>query len=192
MSIRMATLQDAPALLAIYTPYVEKTAITFEYEPPTEQEFSRRIAEVLKRYPYLVVEEQGELLGYAYASPFKERAAYDWAVETSIYVREDARGKGYGRALYRALEAILSRQHIRNVNACIAYAQVEDALLTNDSMRFHERMGYREVAHFHQCGYKLGRWYDMIWMEKMLGNREQEALPVLPVHEAVAPGELFP
>ena len=191
MKVRMAAPQDAPALLKIYAPYVEKTAITFEYETPSEQEFAQRIAGILGRYPYLAIEEKDEIMGYAYASPFKGRAAYDWAVETSIYIREDAQGRGYGRELYRILEAILYRQHIRNVNACIAYTQVEDAFLTNASMRFHERMGYHMAGHFHQCAYKFGRWYDMIWMEKALGSHEQEPESVLPIQALAASRELF-
>ena len=111
--IRTATQADAQALLNIYSPYVEHTAITFEYEVPSIEEFSSRIAHTLLKYPYLVAEENGRFLGYAYASPFHDRPAYDWAVETSIYVREDIRGCGCGRLLYEVLEEILKRQHIR-------------------------------------------------------------------------------
>ena len=91
MQIRIASLDDAEELLKIYAPYVEKTAITFEYEVPTLEEFKNRMTRVLERYPYLVAEKEGELLGYAYVSPFKERPAYNWAVETSIYVKEGCR-----------------------------------------------------------------------------------------------------
>ena len=104
MLIRSAKPEDAPALLGIYAPYVRDTAITFEYEAPSEAEFARRISDTLKKYPYLVLEDGGEVLGYAYASVFKARAAYAWAVETTIYLRRDAHGKGYGRLLYTALE----------------------------------------------------------------------------------------
>ena len=102
--IRIATAEDAEALLAIYAPYVRDTAITFEYRVPSLEEFRRRIEATLEKYPYLALEDGGEILGYAYAAPFKERAAYDWAVETTIYLRPDARGKGCGRTLYEALE----------------------------------------------------------------------------------------
>ena len=104
MNIRSAKPEDVAALLAIYAPYVRDTAITFEYDAPTEAEFARRMADTLKKYPYLVLEDGGEAVGYAYAGTFKARAAYDWAVETTIYLRPDAHGKGYGRALYTALE----------------------------------------------------------------------------------------
>ena len=119
ITIRMAEEGDAEALLAIYAPYVEKTAITFEYKVPTVREFKNRIASTLKRYPYLAAVRDGRILGYAYASEFKERAAYDWAVETSVYVSEDARRTGAGSILYEALENYLKRQNVINVNACI-------------------------------------------------------------------------
>ena len=170
MLIRRAEPADAAALLEIYRPYVTDTAVTFEYDVPTAAEFAGRIEATLKRYPYLVLEEEGQILGYAYAGPFKERAAYDWAVETTVYLRVDARGRGYGRALYTALEDALRRQGILNAYACIASIDPEDEYLTNASRRFHERMGYRLCGTFRQCGYKFGRWYDMIWMEKMLGE----------------------
>jgi len=173
MRIRSAVPQDAPALLAVYAPYIRDTAITFEYDTPSETEFARRIADTLKRYPYLVLEEEGEILGYAYAGTFKSRAAYDWAVEVTIYIRRDVHGKGYGRALYEALEAALRERNILNCYACISWTEQPDEYLTQDSPRFHERMGYRLCGTFRRCGYKFGRWYDMIWMEKMLGSHEE-------------------
>ena len=178
MRIRPAQPGDAKELLAIYAPYVEKTAITFEYDVPTLAEFAERIENTLKKYPYLVAEEKGKILGYAYASPFKARAAYQWAVETTIYLADDARGQGIGRQLYVALEDALRQMNILNACACIAYAEKEDETLTKASPRFHEKMGYQLVAHFHQCGYKFNRWYDMIWMEKMLGDHACPPQPV--------------
>ncbi len=172
--IRMATEADAPALLAIYAPYVTDTGITFEYEVPSVEEFSGRIKRILSRYPYLVAEEGGRLLGYAYAASFKERAAYDWSVETTIYMDQRLRGRGIGQKLYLALEGLLRRQHILNANACIAYPNP-------GSIQFHERMGYQTVAHFTRCGYKLGVWYDMVWMEKLLSVHPAEPEPVLAI-----------
>ncbi len=172
MRIRSARPADAAALLKIYAPYVEQTAITFEYETPSAAEFSGRITETLKKYPYLVLEDDGAVQGYAYAGTFKDRAAYGWAVETTIYIRKDAHGKGYGRALYTALEEELKKRGFLNAYACIAYSAQEDETLTNASVRFHERMGYRLCGTFRLCGYKFGRWYDMVWMEKMLGEHE--------------------
>ena len=176
VTIHMAREDDVPALLAIYAPYVTDTAITFEYEAPDAAEFTRRMRRILARYPYLAAESEKGVLGYAYAAPFKERAAYDWAVETTIYLRRDCRGMGVGRRLYQQLEELLKRQHITNANACIAYPNP-------GSILFHERMGYREVGHFTRCGYKLGRWYDMIWMEKLLSDHPADPKPVVPARE---------
>ena len=174
MKIRIAAEKDAEQLLEIYTPYVERTAVTFEYDVPSVTEFRQRIAHVLERYPWIVAERDGEIAGYAYASAFKERAAYGWAVETTIYVREECRRAGVGRELYLTLERILAEQNILNANACIAYQEREDEYLTKDSVRFHERMGYRLVGQFHKCGYKCGRWYDMVWMKKQIGEHKEQ------------------
>lgn len=181
--IRMAGPGDALELLEIYRPYVEHTAITFEYETPGIEEFQDRIAGTLARYPYLAACRGEEILGYAYASPFKERAAYDWAVETSLYIREDSRGRGLGRELYRKLEAVLLAQNVQNVNACIACTDSPDSRLDNRSVGFHEHVGYRTVGTFHRCGYKFGRWYDVVWMEKLLGGHPDSPGRVIPVGE---------
>lgn len=181
IQIRMAAPSDAQALLEIYAPYVTDTAITFEYDIPSVEAFSQRISDTLQRYPYIVALEQGRIVGYAYASAFKARAAYGWAVETTVYLRRDCRGRGVGKQLYLALEQILERQNILNLNACIAYTSGEDAHLDNASVAFHERLGYVKVAHFTKCGYKFGRWYDMIWMEKLPGPHPAQPRPVLPI-----------
>lgn len=107
---------------------------------------------------------------YVYADSFKERAAYDWAVEVSVYVKIDKKRMGIGSKLYEALEQGLKEQGILNLNAYIACPQEEDEYLTRDSIAFHEKLGYRFVGQFHQCGYKFRRWYDMVWMEKHIGN----------------------
>ncbi|ABX40674.1 GNAT family N-acetyltransferase [Lachnoclostridium phytofermentans] len=174
--IRMATILDAPKLLEIYAPYVRETAITFEYTVPTVQEFESRIAKILTRYPYLVAEKEGEILGYAYVSSFKERAAYDWAVETTIYINQNQRGSGVGKRLYLKLEEIVKRQNIINMNACIAYPNP-------GSIAFHEHLGYKTVAHFTKCGYKLDRWYDMIWMEKILEEHPEKPKEFIPINK---------
>ncbi len=181
-SIRMATKEDAEQILKIYSPYVTDTAITFEDTVPSIKEFSQRIANTLKRYPYIVALVGGEIIGYAYASPFKQRAAYDWSVETTIYLSQHYRGKGFGKKVYVTLEDMLKRQNILNANACIAYTGVQDTHLDNTSADYHQQLGYTKVAHFTKCGYKFGKWYDMIWMEKMLS--EHLAIPA-----AVIPAE---
>ena len=174
MIIRLATEADAGQLLRIYTPYVLHTAITFEYEPPSEEEFRSRIAHTLSSYPYLAAEQDGRICGYAYASAFKSRAAYNWSVETSIYVEEESRGERVGKNLYQALEECLSAQNVCNLCACIAYPNPT-------SISFHEAFGYKTIAHFHSSGYKSGKWYDMIWMEKMIGAHTSAPEPVYPI-----------
>lgn len=181
VSIRMATEEDAEEILKIYSPYVTDTAITFEYEIPSITEFSQRIKDTLQMYPYIVAMEEKRIVGYAYASAFKKRAAYNWAVETSIYLKQDCTGNGLGKKLYLALENILKRQNIINLNSCIAYTSVEDVYLDNTSMFFHEHLGYSKVAHFTKCGYKFDTWYDMIWMEKILGDHPAVPDPFIPI-----------
>ena len=128
------------------------------------------------------------MLGYAYAGAFKERAAYDWSVETTIYLRQDQRG----RALYQALERCLAAQHIQNLNACIADpAQEGDPYLTGASAAFHARLGYQLVGRFHKCGYKFGRWYDMVWMEKILGAHPERPPEVIPFSELLERGAVL-
>lgn len=171
VAIRTATVDDASALAAIYAPYVRETAITFEYESPTAEEFAARMRGTLAFYPYLVAELDGEPVGYAYVSPFKDRPAYDWAVETSIYVAQGHAGAGIGRALHDALEACLRAQGILNMCACIAVPDgPDDETLTRNSEHFHAHLGYRLVGEFRRCGYKNGRWYNMVWMERMIGE----------------------
>lgn len=181
MQIRRATENDAEALLKIYAPYVEHTAITFEYEVPSVEEFRSRIRHTLEKYPYLVAEEDGELLGYAYVGPFHDRPAYDWAVETSIYVDERKIHKGVGGKLHDALEQALKIQGILNMNACIAWPDgEEDETLTKNSGEFHVHLGYRMVGEFQKCGYKFHRWYNMIWMEKIIGEHTDEQPSPIP------------
>lgn len=170
VTIRVAQLSDAPELVRIYAPYVEKTAISFEYTVPTVDEFRQRMAVTLKKYPYLVAVRDERIVGYAYVGPFNGRAAYDWAVETSIYVTADQRHAGIGGRLYAALEMICREMNIIGVYACIGYPRGDEPFLTKNSAQFHQHLGFQLVGRFHQCGYKLGHWYDMIWMEKMLAS----------------------
>lgn len=179
-SIRVATPADAEELLKIYAPYVRDTAITFEYEVPSLADFRARIENTLQKYPYLVAELGGELVGYAYTGAFVGRAAYDWAAEVSVYLKQDRRGLGVGGKLYRALERVSEAQNILNLNACIGYPETEDAYLTKNSVEFHAHLGYSLVGRFHKCGYKFGRWYDMVWMEKMLAEHPAAPEPVIP------------
>lgn len=178
--IRPAFPEDAPTLLNIYAPYVRETAITFEYEVPSPEAFRERMERTLERYPYLVAEAEGVCLGYAYAGVFKARAAYGWSAETSIYLRQDRKRQGLGRRLYGALEDISRAQNIRNLYACVGCPATEDPHLTRNSLDFHAHMGYRLVGEFRRCGYKFETWYNMAWMEKLLGEHPATPAPVVP------------
>lgn len=170
IKIEPASPSDAAELLEIYKPYVTDTAISFEYEVPSVDDFKNRIEKISAKYPYIkAVNEAGEIFGYAYAHEFIARAAYDWSVETTIYLRQDAKRGGLGRLLYTELEKELAAMGILNMNACIAVTNKEDEHLTNASKKFHEHMGFEMVGTFHKSGYKFSTWYDMIWMEKLIG-----------------------
>ena len=159
--IRIATEADVPEILAIYAPYVENTTTTFEYDVPGKEEFLQRFLAVTAQFPWLVWEEDGRILGYAYAAPPYTRAAYRWCAEPSIYLKPEARGRGIGRKLYTALEELLKLQGY----------QVLYALITQEntsSLRFHEKRGYRKKVLFDDCGFKFGRWLGVYWLEKRL------------------------
>ncbi len=173
MIIEPVNIKDAEELLLIYAPYVKNTAISFEYEAPSLMEFQDRIKNISADLPYIKVVDKGEILGYAYASKFKNRRAYDWSVEVTIYVKNDHKRLGIGRMLYDALEASLKEIGILNMNACIAVAKEDDKHLNNDSYYFHKKMGFNLVGTFHNSGYKFNTWYDMIWMEKIIGEHQK-------------------
>ena len=174
MIIRTATVDDVERLLDIYAYYVENTAITFECETPSIREFSKRIENTLNAgYPYLMIEDDGEIQGYAYAGPFVGREAYRHSCELSIYLHHDARKRGYGRALYEALEQRLEAMGILNLYACIGDPIEEDEYLTRNSEHFHAHLGFQKVGTFHKCGRKFDRWYNMIWMEKFIGTHDE-------------------
>ena len=175
--IRDAVLDDAARLVEIYAYYVEYTAITFEYVVPSLEEFRERMVRTMSRYPYLVAEEDGEVVGYAYAGPFVGREAYDWSCELTVYLDHMETKKGFGRLLYAALEEDLKKMGILNLYACIGLPEEEDEYLTRNSALFHAHMGFTEAGRFRKCGYKFGRWYDMIWMEKILGAHNNFCAP---------------
>lgn len=178
-SIRLATAEDAGALQAIYALYVEGTAISFEYEPPTAAEMGRRVESTIGGHPWLVCVSEGEVLGYAYASRFAGRTAYRWTVEASAYVDADQRGRGVGRALYGSLLAILTRQGFVD-----AYAGI--ALPNEASVGFHESMGFVHRTTFPDVGYKLGAWHDVGWWRRPLAERSDDPDPPLSIDEALA------
>ena len=170
ISIRFAKPEDAKELLNIYEYYVNKTAISFETEVPSVEEFRIRMENILKNYPYLVAQKNDEILGYAYLHPFVGRKAYELSAETTIYLNPDKKKMGIGKKIYSVLEDIAKAQNITNLYSCIGYVDNEDEYLNNNSAQFHEHMGYRMVGKFENCGHKFGRWYHMVWMEKIIGE----------------------
>lgn len=170
ITIRDAVTGDTERLLEIYDHYVKNTAITFDYDTPSEAEFSLHMEEIKKKYPFIVITDDDRILGYAYAGPFKDREAYKYSVELSVYLDHSVTHRGLGRMLYEEMEKRLADQSITNLYACIGYPETEDEYLTKNSAQFHEAMGFTLAGKFRKCGYKFGRWYDMIWMEKMIGK----------------------
>jgi L-amino acid N-acyltransferase YncA len=176
-TIRLAHFEDAPMLHAIYVPFVINTPISFELVPPTEQEMRQRIEQTLQTHPWLVCEEQGEILGYAYASQHRTRQAYQWSVDVSAYVHERWRGKGIGKALYTSLFALLRLQGFYNVYAGIALPNAA-------SVALHEAMGMRQVGVYSQVGYKQDAWHDVGWWQRSLQSHGLEPVPPLDLKSA--------
>jgi phosphinothricin acetyltransferase len=157
--IRFATAADIPQILAIYGPYVEHTGFSFEYTVPTPEEMTRRFESYTAQFPWLVWEEDGVVLGYAYGSAPFERAAYRWCAEVSVYLAPELHGRGIGRKLYAVLETLLWKQGYEVIYALIT---TENRV----SLDFHSRLGYKTVATFPDCGLKFGRRLGVVWMEK--------------------------
>lgn len=173
VQVRLATAADAPALLAVYEPYVRDTAITFETTVPTREAFGERVASIVDDYPYLVVEDAGTVVGYAYAHRFGERGAYGWNAELSVYFAPTHRGRGWGSVLFWALIDLLSQQGVRN-----AYSLV--TMPNEPSRRLHEKLGFELVGIQCQAGYKQGRWHDVAWLRKAIGSFEGAPAPRIP------------
>lgn len=170
ITVRIASLEDAQRIADIYGYYVANTAITFEYVPPSADEMRRRIESTLEKYPYLVAERDGTVVGYAYAGAFITRSACDWSCEVTVYVDKTAKGQGIGRLLYAELETHLRRMGILNLYALVASPSVEDEYLTHNSEKFHAHVGFVRIGKSHNCACKFGRWYNMLWMEKHIGD----------------------
>lgn len=180
ITVRDATLYDANSILEIYGYYVKNTAITFEYTVPSIEAFRSRMKKTMQKYPYIVAEQNGVICGYAYAGAFVGRAAYDWSCELTVYVDPALKKCGIGRILYDSLAERLSEMGITNLYACIGCTESPDEYLTNNSAEFHSHMGFSLAGTFHKCGYKFGRWYDMIWMEKIIGEHSNSQPPIKP------------
>lgn len=175
-TIRMAKKEDAKSLLEIYAPYVVESSVTFEYDVPSICEFENRIENTLSFFPYLVMEKDGEVIGYAYASWYRVRKAYQYSCELSIYLKQSCRKKGLGNILYDALENVLKKQGFHNLYACITYPN-------DESVRFHTKRGFKINAHFHACGYKFDTWYDMVWMEKIIKEHTVHPEPLKNIND---------
>ena len=176
--LRVATLEDATAIQAIYAPYVENTAITFEEVVPSVEEFKERIQKTLEHFPYFVLEENGEVVGYAYAGRFSARAAFDWSCEVSIYISLAHQRKGYGKLLYAALEEKLLELGYQNIYACVAVPEVEDEYLTMNSLSYHHHLGFTDCGLFKNCGCKFNRWYHIVWLQKQAATHIPTKRPV--------------
>lgn len=168
--IRQVQLSDGEQILKVYAPFITDTCISFEYTVPTLAEFTQRIKNISSEYPYLVLEQEGEILGYAYAHRYLERAAYNWDVEVTIYLAPQAQGKGLGVILYDALEKLMALQNIKNLYSCITGDNVH-------SIEMHRAMGYEFIGTFPKAGFKHNRWLDVVWMAKTIGEKEQAPLP---------------
>ncbi len=177
--LRLATVADAPAIAAIYAPSVTEAVTSFELVAPGPQEMATRIAKVLMHAPWLVLVRDGEVAGYAYASRHRDPAAYQWSVNTSIYVRADRKRSGVGRVLYHALLGLLRIQGFYSAYAGIA--------LPNDaSVRLHEAMGFRPLCVYESVGYKAGAWRDVGWWQLALRPRTGTPPPPLSIDEVQA------
>lgn len=170
LEIRSAKLEDIERLLEIYSYYVENTAVTFEYEVPNIDEFTSRFKEITKIYPFLVVCSGNKILGYAYARKFYGRRAYEHSCELTIYLDKKYKRMGIGTKIYHRLVMDLKSMGITNCYACVAVTNENDKYLNHDSAYFHKEKGFKAIGRFHKCGYKFGRWYDVIWYELIIGK----------------------
>ena len=180
--IRIATEADVPQILEIYAPYILTTTHTFEYEVPSEEAFLERFRSITEQFPWLVWEEDGEILGYAYGSAPFERAAFRWVAEDSVYLTPSAEGRGIGKALCIALEEILKYQGYRKVYAIITSEN-------SRSLDFHRKLGYRDVAEFENCGFKFGRWLGITWLDKELKSVELPSIFPVPWRAIMQDGQ---
>ena len=173
MKIRFAEISDAPKLLEIYSQYIE-TAITFEYVLPTKSEFEKRIENIIETYPYLVLEEDGKIIGYAYAHKYMEREAYQWNAELSIYLDKSHLSKGLGKKMICILIEILKAQGVRTVYSLITSPNIK-------SEKLHLSLGFKTVGMYHKTGFKNGGWYDVAIFEKKIGKNDNNPTPVISI-----------
>lgn len=176
MPVRPVRTSDADDLCRIYQPYVLNTAVTFIYHEPTPDTFTEKVRALTPQYPFLVYEEEGTVMGYAYASSLRPHEAYQWDVELSVYVDEKVHGRGIGRALYSSLLRILTLQGYRNAYAVLA-------MPNEKSLALHQSFGFESLGLFPNSGYKLGKWHDILWLCKPLGSFSDTPVPPVPFAE---------
>ncbi|KTG10469.1 hypothetical protein AUR64_08505 [Haloprofundus marisrubri] len=172
--IRLATPDDAEAVQRLYAPYVRDTAISFERTPPTHAEMRTRMTTTLDSLPWLVYEKEGRILGYAYAGAHREREAYQWSVDLSVYVAADAHRRGIARGLYTALFGILDAQGYVNLYAGTTIPNPR-------SVGFHRAMGFESVGVYENVGYKHGEWHDVQWFSRTLRSHPENPDPPVPL-----------
>ncbi len=182
-TLRLATPEDAEQIIGIYSRYVTETAVTFEYDVPTVCEFENRIRKVNSRFPWIVCELDSRIVGYAYASYFRERAAFRWSCELSVYVADEFQGHGIGKVLYRALLDVLRIQGYRTAVACVTYPNVV-------SDAFHRGLGFEHTGIFPNVGYKLGRWWGVSWYQLPLTEYPTDPAEPLVISE-IPVGEIL-
>ncbi len=171
--VRDATIDDMKDIVNIYASYVRDTAITFEERVPSLEEYTERYKRIIKKYPYLVMVSGGHIVGYAYINQFSYRSAYDPTAESTIYLDQTCKGRGYGRILYTHLETLAEKQGIATIVALIgASSDTSDPYVTDASIHFHNRLGYTSVGRLDACAYKFARWYDLVWMAKRITSKE--------------------
>lgn len=178
LTIRYATPKDSDGILKVYEPYIRNTTITYEYEVPTKKEFYNRTCEILSNFPYLVCEDEGEIIGYAYGSKHRERAAFQWGVEISVYVRQEYQGKGVATELYHRILKLLKQQGFYKV-----YAIIDSP--NEKSEKFHEKFGFQRIAYLPKVAYKLGRWCDITYYEKELRDGYDVPVPIRPFNREI-------
>ena len=176
--IRMATLEDAPAILAIYEPYIRNTSITFEYDLVPTEVFQKRMDTVMQHFPWLVYESDGRIIGYAYCSRFKERAAFDWDCECSVYIAETEHRRGIASKLYQILFDLVQKQGYYTIYALITNSH-------SSSVAFHTKFGFEKVAVYEKTGYKFDQWWDLLVMQKRIHSFEDSPKRPVNIHDLI-------
>lgn len=176
LEYRLVELSDAKEILEVYAPYIKNTTITFEYEVVSIDEFTERIKNISSEFPYIVCIYEGNIIGYAYAHKYGERAAYQWSSELSIYLKHGYEKMGVGKTLYKMVMDILKLQNIRNVYGCITGDNEK-------SVNFHKKLGFEFVGRFEKAGYKFDKWIDVVWYQKRIKETNNSPEHFIPINK---------